>query len=286
MISAIIPTYRNPAYLDLCLRSMVKGKKLPETEIIVVVDGFAEESEKVLKQYTGVSVISLPHNVGMQYALNVGVMNANTSLVFVANDDNVFPAEWDRRLYNSYNSLKYPSKSHGNWWMELEKQKFVLTANQIEPEEGSMFGFIHKDFGRYPSDFQLDNYLQFESSLRLRSDALPYTKTGNIFPFLIEKKWYMAVGGFDVFYSSPQVCDWDFFLKLQLIGLKSVRDNTISLYHFGSRSTKLGSEASKFKQRELDAMQTYFYKWGAPPYNEQGSNNKIPRDRKFRGFSV
>ena len=37
-----------------------------------------------------------------------------------------------------------------------------------------------------------------------------------IFPFAMYKKDYMIVGGFDTMYKSPFICDWDFFLKLDL----------------------------------------------------------------------
>ena len=43
MISLIIPSYRNPQCLDLCLKSVLENQK-NKNEIIVAVDGFIEES--------------------------------------------------------------------------------------------------------------------------------------------------------------------------------------------------------------------------------------------------
>ena len=57
----------------------------------------------------------------------------------------------------------------------------------------------------------------------------------------------MAAGGFDVMYKSPFICDWDFFLKLDLIGLGFTRTHNAHLYHFGSTATKNGNEGEKFK---------------------------------------
>ena len=48
----------------------------------------------------------------------------------------------------------------------------------------------------------------------------------------------MIVGGFDVMYQSPFICDWDFFLKLDLNGIKFTRTHKANLYHFGSTATK------------------------------------------------
>jgi glycosyltransferase involved in cell wall biosynthesis len=38
MISVIIPTYKNPEMLDLCLKSAIEGQN-KDNQIIVVVDG-------------------------------------------------------------------------------------------------------------------------------------------------------------------------------------------------------------------------------------------------------
>ena len=67
MISLIIPTYRNPKYLDTCLKSAVAGQiNKDKNEIIVVVDGFVEESKEVLEKYKGeIQVLPLEHNQGM-----------------------------------------------------------------------------------------------------------------------------------------------------------------------------------------------------------------------------
>jgi len=41
MISVIIPTYKEPEVLDVCLKSVINGQRL-NNQIIVVVDGFYE----------------------------------------------------------------------------------------------------------------------------------------------------------------------------------------------------------------------------------------------------
>ena len=50
MISAVIPSYRSPKYLDICLDSLLNGQ-VNDNEIIVVIDGFVEESQWVLDKY-------------------------------------------------------------------------------------------------------------------------------------------------------------------------------------------------------------------------------------------
>ena len=262
MISVIIPTYRNPKYLDLCLQSILTGQK-NNNQIIVIVDGFAEESEEVLSKYKGIDVIRFPENQGFQSALNIGVWAAENEKIFIVNDDNVFPIAWDVRLEEQYS----PDK--------------VVTVNQIEPTGPGMFNFPVVDCGKTVETFDVDMFQSAETRL---SKNLT-TPDGSIFPFLLSKRWYMAVGGFDTFYNSPNLCDWDFFAKLQLIPqIELVRTHHLHLYHFGSVATKKNSESDSFRMREQFAMEQYYYKWGYPPFN--GKNNlKFPNGIKsIRGM--
>ena len=264
MISIIIPTYRNPEYLDICLKSCIE-QQYNKNQIIVAVDGFIEESQHILDKYQdSINVLNLGENQGMQTALNLGVMNAINEKIFIVNDDNVFSKDFD---------------------LEIEaqlKEKNVLTLNQIEPEGPGIFNFPVKDFGRTPEAFDYDTFIEYEQSIR--KDEL--TIDGGIFPFAMYKKYYMAVGGFDVMYKSPFICDWDFFLKLDLIGLGFTRSHNAHLYHFGSTATKNGKEGDRFKASENPAAQTFMYKWGIPPQlfknnSHNPKNNLIIKGIKF-----
>jgi len=264
MISIIIPTYRNPEYLDICLKSCIE-QQYNKNQIIVAVDGFIEESQHILDKYQdSINVLNLGENQGMQTALNLGVMNAINEKIFIVNDDNVFSKDFD---------------------LEIEaqlKEKNVLTLNQIEPEGPGIFNFPVKDFGRTPEAFDYDTFIEYEQSIR--KDEL--TIDGGIFPFAMYKKYYMAVGGFDVMFKSPFICDWDFFLKLDLIGLGFTRSHNAHLYHFGSTATKNGKEGDRFKASENPAAQTFMYKWGIPPQlfknnSHNPKNNLIIKGIKF-----
>ena len=254
MISVIIPTYRNPKYLDLCLKSLVDGQT-NENQIIVILDGYAEESLSVVDKYKNIEVLDLETNRGMQTAINMGVWNATSEKILVINDDNVFPPEWDVRIEAHY---------HPNT---------IITINQIEPTGPGMFNFPVIDCGQTVETFDMDKFVQAEKE----TSKNLMTKDGNIFPFLINKKWFMAVGGFDTFYNSPNLCDWDFFAKLELIdNIGHARIHNVHLYHFGSVATKKNAESAKFKEREQFAAQQFHYKWKFPPHNGE-NNSKVPR---------
>ena len=243
MISIIIPSYRNPDYLDICLKSCIEQQH-NKNQIIVAIDGFIEESQDVLDKHKDhINVLDLKENMGMQKALNLAVMNATNEKIFIVNDDNVFCKDFDLVIE------------------EELKEKSVLTLNQIEPTGPSIFNFPEYDFGRSPKEFKYKEFIDYE--LSIKQDKL--TIDGGIFPFAMYKKYYMAAGGFDEMYKSPFICDWDFFLKLELNGLKFARTHRAHLYHFGSAATKNGKEGEMFKATENPAAQVFMYKWGIPP---------------------
>lgn len=262
MISLIIPTYRNPKYLDICLRSAIEQQST-ENEIIVVVDGFVEESSEVLNKHKGkIKVLPLQENQGMQQALNLGVMNASNEKILIINDDNVLCKDWDL-IASSVNINS------------------VLTINQVEPIGPGIFNFPVNDFGRDADSFQYENFIEYEQTIR--KDQL--TLDGGIFPFAMYKKDYMIVGGFDTMYQSPFICDWDFFLKLDLNGIGFSRTHSGHFYHFGSVATKNRTDGDqiKFKASEQPAAELFNYKWGHAPRLFQ-NNSHAPKGQIIKGI--
>lgn len=263
MISLIIPTYRNPEYLDICLKSAIEQQS-NKNEIIVAVDGFIEESQEILNKYKdNINILDLGENQGMQHALNLAVMNATNEIIFIVNDDNVFCKEWDKVILENL----------------INEEKKVLTLNQIEPTGPGIFNFPVKDLGKNPNEFRYDEFIKYEMSIK--KDKI--TLNGGIFPFAMYKKYYMAAGGFDTLYQSPFICDWDFFLKLDLIGLNFIRIHKAHLYHFGSTATKNGKEGNKFKATEGPAAQMFIYKWGMPPQLLENNSHR-PIGSNIRGI--
>jgi O-antigen biosynthesis protein len=262
MLSLIIPTYRNPEYLDICLKSAIENQVNPN-EIIVAVDGFIEESAHILEKYkSDIKILDLGENRGMQTALNLAVYNATNEFLVIINDDNILSKDWDKLI------------------LEKAQDSFVFTINQIEPTGPGIFKFPVKDLGKHPRDFKYEEFLQYE--LTLRNDKL--TLDGGIFPFVISKKDYMIVGGFDTMYQSPFICDWDFFLKLDLNGIKFYRMNNLHFYHFGSAATKNGKEGAQFAATEHPAAEIFMYKWGIAPQLFENNSHR-PKGNNIKGIN-
>ena len=115
MISVIIPTYKSPELLDLCLKSAILGQE-NKNQIIVVVDGFYDLNKEVLDRWKdSIDILNLSTNQGLCRGTNLGVYNARFDKILIVNDDNVFPKDWDVILELNW--------SNGT----------LISPNQIEP---------------------------------------------------------------------------------------------------------------------------------------------------------
>ena len=259
-ISVIIPSYRNQKCLDICITSALENQH-KENEIICVIDGYQDENTEVIEKYKDrIGFVVNPTNQGMQYSLNIGVWNATNERILIVNDDNVFPKLWDVILNEDY------------------EDGLVITPNQIERDK-SIFDFEVADFGGV-DDFNFKKFTAFEPKYRKQE----LTDDGEIFPFFMSKTDYMMVDGLDTLYGSPFICDWDFFLKLELAGRKFKRSRRLNFYHFGSVATKNGKEGDRFKESEQKAATIFKYKWGIDPVRNQNNSHK-PNVEFFKGVN-
>jgi glycosyltransferase involved in cell wall biosynthesis len=251
MISVVIPTYKEPECLDLCLKSCFEGQ-VNNNEIIVVVDGYYELNKQVLDKYPKVNILDLGTNQGLSVALNWGVYNSNNEKILIVSDDNVFPKNWDVNIE--------PFIIKGR----------VVTPNQMEPTP-SMFKQFHiKDFGRSPKEFNLNLYWEYESTLYQEPD-----KTGCTLPFAMIKSDYLAIGGWDIMYPSPHVVDWDFFLKCEYFNMEMLRVY-YHFYHFVAIATRSTPEQDKMSTlKENEAHKFFANKWGEFAKHNSENNSKL-----------
>lgn len=251
MISVIIPTYKEPQALDLCLKSAIEGQQ-NKNQIIVVVDGFYDINKEVLDKYKDdIQVLNLEENVGMIRAMNFGHINAIHDLVFHVQDDNIFPLNWDVRLEKAY------------------QPNSVITPNQMEPNPSMFKQFVHEDLGSIDT-FDIDYFWH-------REELYSGNKTdecGSTFPFLISKIDYLKVGGLDEMYPGPWVVDWEFFLKCKLSGMKMIRTYNCHFYHFVSIGTRTPEKIKQNQQIEYECHQYAKYKWGSYIKHNPENNDK------------
>lgn len=245
MISVIIPTYREPEYLDLCLRSAIEGQR-QKNQIIVVVDGYFDENKNVLEKYPQIEILHLEQNVGLPKATNLGVYNAKYEWVLIVNDDNVFPKNWDEKLER---------------WRYLH-YRFVVSPNQIEPYPSIFKEFIIRNCGIDPNNFDLEKFWEIAEDLKKETKYI--NNKGGTLPIFIKKKNYLVIGGWDENYpTTGVVADWDFFHKCKLNGMDLVRDFDTNFYHFVSKATvPTPQQIQNRQQQEYEGHEYGKYKWG------------------------
>lgn len=253
MISVIIPTYKEPEALDLCLRSAIEGQ-INKNQIIVVVDGFYDLNKSVLEKYSEhIDILNLEENIGLSRATNLGVYNAQYDKVLIVNDDNVFPTNWDIELERIY------------------EPNSVISPNQIEPIPSMFNQFVIENLGRDPQIFDLKKFWVYE----IKKQFYKKEETGSTLPIFMSKLDYLKVGGWDESYPGAWVVDWDFFLKCKLSGMKMIRIYNIHFYHFVSLGTELTPEEKLNKQqKELLCHEYAQYKWGTNIKHNPINNEK------------
>jgi glycosyltransferase involved in cell wall biosynthesis len=240
MISVIIPTYKEPEYLDLCLKSCIEGQ-VEKNEIIVVVDGFYNENKEILDKWgPQILILDLGQNKGLPHATNMGVYNATNDWILIVNDDNVFSKGWDKSLSRFTNNL-------------YKNRKFVVSPNQIEPNPSIFPQFKIGDLGKNINEFSLEKFLLLENII---SDD-NVDNFGGTLPIFTRKDWYLGIGGWDENYpTNGVVADWDFFFKCELIGIELLRDYKTNFYHFAQIAT--GTQRQITEQQGHEYFQ---YKW-------------------------
>ena len=250
LISVIIPTYKSPEMLDLCLKSAIEGQ-VNKNQIIVVVDGFYNINKEVLEKYTkSIEILTLDDNVGLCRATNLGVYNAKYERILIVNDDNVFPQHWDKKLNYDFQSNS------------------VISPNQVEPTPSMFSQFVIEDLGRDAKTFDLDKFWQFDYHV---ASGDKVDETGSTLPIFMSKVDYLRVGGWDENYQDGMVADWDFFLKCQLSGMKMLRTYNSHFYHFASVSVN----GDKRRNAEVQGHEYAKYKWGCYIKHNPSNNLKF-----------
>jgi glycosyltransferase involved in cell wall biosynthesis len=253
MISVIIPTYKEPEVLDLCLRSIIEGQT-NKNQIIVIVDGFYDLNKEVLEKYKdNIDVLDLEENQGICRATNLGVYNAIHDLILIVNDDNVFPKNWDVNLEKMW----VPNR--------------VLTPNQIEPIPSMFHQFHIKDLGRDPNTFDLEAFWKYETEL----SSNKFDAAGSTPPFLMSKIDYMRIGGWDESYPGAWVVDWEFFMKCEMNRMKMIRTYNCHFYHFVSLGTKTPERIAESQIKEQACHEYFQYKWGTYAKHNPVNNSKL-----------
>lgn len=93
LVSVVIPTFDRPKFLDRAITSVL-DQDYPNLEIVVVVDGYSENTAQLIGEKTteknSIRLIQTKEKVGGSEARNIGVRNAQGLFIALLDDDD----EW------------------------------------------------------------------------------------------------------------------------------------------------------------------------------------------------
>ncbi len=126
----MVVNYNGEKFLSSCLDSIL-SQSVPPDEVIVVDNNSVDGSLQVLHSFQdpGLSVLSLPDNVGYAAGCNAGIRESRGDLVAVMNNDIVLDRDWLRAL------LDHNSPEWSFWACRIE---FAAPAGRIDSDGDGM----------------------------------------------------------------------------------------------------------------------------------------------------
>lgn len=110
-ISVIIPNYNGGENLRRTLESLAK-QDAPVAEVLVIDNGSSDHSQQIVSS-AGAKWVALGRNTGFAVAVNEGIRQARSPLLFILNNDVVLSPSWTR--------LTLATMSNGGAWFVCGK---------------------------------------------------------------------------------------------------------------------------------------------------------------------
>jgi glycosyltransferase involved in cell wall biosynthesis len=109
-VSLVIPAYNEQRHLLLCLEA-VASQTMPPDEVIVVDNNSTDDTGKIAKQYSFVTLIREPRQ-GIVFARNAGFNAATGDIIGRIDADTIVPKDWIEHITNFY---KNTAHQHDAW---------------------------------------------------------------------------------------------------------------------------------------------------------------------------
>ena len=158
MISIIIPSYNQAHSLPKTLESIF-AQTVEDIEIIVVNDGSADDTERVLAPYKNRIVYSVQENKGCQVARNVGLSMAQGDYCMVCDADIIMKPDMLKKMsaiLDAHLEVAFVYSSFFWGWKlfpsfpfdpeRLKKMNYINTASLVRREVYPLFDVSLKKF--------------------------------------------------------------------------------------------------------------------------------------------
>tara|TARA_B100000767_G_scaffold41662_1_gene35315 strand:- start:647 stop:1501 length:855 start_codon:yes stop_codon:yes gene_type:complete len=251
IISIIIPTFNNLAYLKFFLSSIKENSNFKHEIILHINDG----SDGTLK-YAMDNNIKYTHsknNIGLCSSMNKAYSLTTTDYILYAHDDMYFCKNWDYFLISEINK-------HMN-------NLYYLTGTNVSTRHG----LINFDCGDHLSNFDKNKFDEF-----CLNDDTHDLQGSHWAPHLIHRDLWEKIGGFSEEFDPGDGSDPDLCMKLWLSNVRIFKGvSKFKVYHFNSITTRNN------KIFLNNGTKQFLLKYGFNPrffrkYYLRGNNSIIP----------
>ena len=226
-VDIVIPNFNGVAFLDTCLRSILR-QTYPFFSIIVVDNGSVDKSlEFVRKQYPMVQLISWPQNKGFSPAVNAGISAGNSPLIFLLNNDTELEVDCLEQLVKA---------------ATLQEEYDFFAAKMLSYRDRHLLDGAGDGFLRGGVGYRLGT---------MENDDVSYSRPGRVFgacagAALYRRELFDTIGLFDEdFFAYLE--DVDFNVRANSRGKKCYYVPAARVFHIGSATT--GSKINSFTVR-------------------------------------
>ncbi|MEA9393424.1 glycosyltransferase [Acerihabitans sp. TG2] len=245
LISIIIPTRDNRAFLQRCVESIFDKTHFDNIELVVVDNGSKDadtvEYLEQLKADRRVNVVHHDRPFNFSQLINAGVAHSTGDLLLLLNDDTeVLHGDWLERMAG-YAQLDHIGAVGAK--LLYSDGVSVQHAGLLNLHDGPMHAFLnqHKDIAGYFMRNQVDyNWLAVTGAC-----------------LMIERKKYLSIGGFDETFPVAYN-DVDFCMSLVDAGFYNVTCQSVTLIHHESVSRGIDHKDLE-KHARLKREQAHLY---------------------------
>lgn len=131
-VSIIIPTYKRPKELEICIKAILgQQRPLNDTEIIVIDDSEQCEGSKIIEKLKGGEceiIYKKNPKKGRAQARNEGIKHAKGDVIIFIGDDIVVTPKWLQEhidFHEKHKDINHAVVGHITWYPELQISRYM-----------------------------------------------------------------------------------------------------------------------------------------------------------------
>lgn len=197
-VTVIVPTYNRERFICESLDAVLAQLK-DHDELIVIIDGSKDNTEKILATYAGEIRIIAQENTGKPIALNRALREAKGDLIWIVDDDDIVAPDARARLIDALKEHPEAGFSYGRhdrfyddeetrqrhrldtgYWFDCEPEEFLCaTLEDFFAHQCGMMvrKSLYDEVGPFEDVFSED----YEMLIRLALATLPVQVPGIVF---------------------------------------------------------------------------------------------------------